>query len=250
VQTTADALRRAGEALRERLGEAAGDGLAPGAEEMLTEAVYGGIWARPGLAIEERMICTLAALGLAGVEAPLARAVHAALDLGLAPRSVLEVFVQCGLYGGFPTTERASGVARDVFAARGVDVAPDPPREARAARFDDLGRETMAALHGERAQGGYAAPDHPTTGALYAIAVRYGYGDLWSRPGLDHRQRLLCALAAFTALGFETQLVKFARAARDNGFTREAVIEAVMQTAPCAGFPRALNALARLAEAI
>ena len=246
MNSSVEELRRAGDAMRERLGETAGGALAPGAAEMLTEAVYGGIWSRPGLAVEERMICALAVLGLAGVDAPLERAVQAALGLGLSPRSVLEVFVQCGLYGGFPTTERASAVARRVFDARAVSVEPDPPRAARASRFDALGRETMAALHGERAAGGYAAPDHPTTGALYAIAVRYGYGDLWSRPGLDRRQRLLCALAAFTALGFETQLVKFAQAARDDGFDRDAVIEAVMQTAPYSGFPRALNALAKL----
>ena len=48
--------------------------------------------------------------------------VDGALDLGLPARSILEVFVQCGLYGGFGTTESACDQARRVFARRGITV--------------------------------------------------------------------------------------------------------------------------------
>lgn len=105
-------------------------------------------------------------------------------------------------------------------------------------------------LHGERGTQGYASPDNPTTGALYALATQYGYGELWLRPGLDRRERLLCALASFTALGLETQLRKFSLSALRVGFSRQEVIEAVIQTAPYGGFPRALNALAVFGEAV
>ena len=82
------------------------------------------------------------------------------------------------------------------------------------------------------------------------MAIRYGYGELWSRPGLDHRQRMLCALAAFTAMGLDSQLRKFSRSALNVGLSREEVIEAVIQTAPYSGFPRALNGLAILSEVL
>lgn len=48
----------------------------------------------------------------------------------------------------------------------------------------------------------------------------------------------------------EGQFVKFAQAALDNGFSREQVVEVVIQTAPYAGFPRALNALGALSAAV
>jgi 4-carboxymuconolactone decarboxylase len=59
---------------------------------------------------------------------------------------------------------------------------------------------------------------------------------------------MLCALAAFTAMGLEGQLRKFAKSALNVGLGREEVIEAVIQTAPYGGFPRALNALTVLSE--
>jgi alkylhydroperoxidase/carboxymuconolactone decarboxylase family protein YurZ len=174
--------------------------------------------------------------------------VATALGLGLTPRNVAEVFVQVGLYGGFATTETSAAVAQEVFLARGLTLPPEPQRTETAAMLDDKGRDIMARLHGERAQEGYADPGNTITGELYPIAIRYGYGELWSRPGLDRRQRMLCALAAFTAMGLQSQLRKFAKSALNVGLAREEVIEAVIQTAPYGGFPRALNGLAILTD--
>ena len=88
------------------------------------------------------------------------------------------------------------------------------------------------------------------TGALYASAVRYGYGELWFRPGLVHRQRMLVAIASFTVLGLDAQLRKFAQSAVNIGLPRNEIIEAVIQTAPYGGFPRALNGLTILSEVL
>ncbi|MCP5154056.1 MAG: carboxymuconolactone decarboxylase family protein [Ectothiorhodospiraceae bacterium] len=251
-----DELRQAGATMRATLGQPVGaaGGLggptsAPGFAAMMSEVVYGGIWARPGLAMDERLVCALAVVGLRAPSDQLPPLVRAALDQGLAARTVVEVFVHCGLYAGFLTTEAACAQARAVLAARGEVIPDDPPDDTSTAALDAAGNAVMQALHGARAGAGYAAPDDPVTSGLYALAIRYGYGALWSRPGLDHRQRLLCALAAFTALGLESQLVKFALAALDNGFDREQVVEAVIQTAPYSGFPRALNALGALSAA-
>ena len=60
------------------------------------------------------------------------------------------------------------------------------------------------------------------------------------------RQRFICAVATFAALEMESQLVKFSQSALNHGLSREQSIEVVMQIAPYAGFPRALNALAAL----
>ena len=49
-------------------------------------------------------------------------------------------------------------------------------------------------------------------------------------------------------MGLESQLRKFAKSALNIGLPREAVIEAIIQTAPYGGFPRALNGLAILSE--
>ncbi len=245
-------LRRRGKALRKELGldrGSEGEPL-PGIDDFSAEAAFGGIWDRPYLARRDRMICALAVLGLGGHHVPLEAHVASALDLGLPARSILEVFMQAGLYGGFVTAEAAARTAQKVFAARGVRIEPDPPRDDDDATLDARGRAVMGKLHGSRASQGYAAPDNPVTGALYPSAIRYGYGELWSRPGLDHRQRMLVALATFAALGLEGQLKKFGASALNIGLTREEVIEAVIQTAPYSGFPRALNGLGLLSDVL
>ena len=116
--TTREALFENGEAMRTTLKvedterAQAGGGTAPGFERMMTETAYGALWTRPGLSLEDRMICTLSALCVQPHAAALKRFVGAALDVGLEARAILEVFVQCGLYGGFPLTEAASPVSK------------------------------------------------------------------------------------------------------------------------------------------
>jgi alkylhydroperoxidase/carboxymuconolactone decarboxylase family protein YurZ len=48
----------------------------------------------------ERMVCTLAALSVLQRPAELKAMIGAVLDIGLAPRTVLEAFMQSGLYAG------------------------------------------------------------------------------------------------------------------------------------------------------
>lgn len=242
--------RRRGAHVRTRLfgsADAPSDtGAVPGLGPLADELIYGEIWSRPGLAAKDRMVCTLAALGATERLPQLRRYIPAALELGLSPRGVHEVLLQAGLYAGFPATENAAGVAADVFRSLGamVDEELDPPAGAEdlAAR----GRAMLQRLHGARGQQGYAAPGNDVTGALYPLAIAYGYGVLWHRPGLDVRERALCAVAAFTALKLVDQLCKFGQSALNVGLDRQAVIEAVIQTAPYSGFPPALNALAAL----
>ncbi len=251
--TTREALRRSGAAIRERLGFSPNSPeteLAPGFDRLTEEAVWGSIWARPGLALDDRMLAVLSALTSRQHLAQLRRYIGAALHIGIPPRTIQEVFIQCGLYSGFPTSQNALALANDVFAEQGV-VVPDtemPDMDAEALLA--LGRETMFTLHGDRAERGYAAPDNTTTAAMYPTAIAYGYGEIWNRPDLNHRQRMICAVAAFTAIGQLSQLVKFASSALNTGLTREQIVEIITQTGPYSGFPQALNALSALGDAL
>jgi len=253
--TPRETLWQQGEAMRARLfGRDAdaperGDS-APGFRQLMSEAVYGGIWSRPGLALADRMICTLAALGAVQRLPQLRRHVEAALHIGLEPRPIQEILVQIGIYAGFSASEEALEVARTVFAEHGIALPAATTHDESLDTLMARGRDVLQALHGERAFQGYAAPDNPVTGALYPVAIQYGYGEIWFRPGLDRRQRALCAVAAFTALRMENQVKRFGQSALNVGLSRTEVIEAVIQTAPFSGFAPALNALAALGDAL
>jgi 4-carboxymuconolactone decarboxylase len=214
-----------------------------GLANLLTEAAYGAIWTRPGLAIPDRLICSIAALGVGPRLKALRRHIGAGLEHGLTAEAIREILVQASLYSGFSAAEETLPLAGEVFAERGIQFPADPPEDASLETLDQRGAALMAALHGSRAGQGYASPDNPVTGQLYRSAIRYGYGEIWSRPGLEHRQRALVAVAAFTALRLPEQVAKFGQSALNIGLTQTQVIEAIIQTAPLTGFPPALNAL-------
>ena len=243
-------LRAQGEAMRRRLFGDGDDGAPANMRTLNTEAVYGAIWSRPGLALDDRMVCALAALGAVQRLPKLGRHVAAALDLGLSPRAIVEILVQIGIYAGFAASEEAVAAAGTVFAERNIAMPEETAREDSLETLTKRGRDLMQQLHGERATGGYAAPDNTVTGALYPLAIQYGYGEIWFRPGLDLRRRALVAVAAFTALRLDGQVKKFGQSALNMGLSRTEVIEAVIQTAPFGGFAPALNALGGLSEAL
>jgi 4-carboxymuconolactone decarboxylase len=74
--------------------------------------------------------------------------------------------------------------------------------------------------------------------------VEFGFGDVYSRPGLSLRERELATIAALTVLGTATPQLKVHIAAGLHvGLSREEILEVVIQMALYAGFPAALNAV-------
>lgn len=250
--TTRAELRRRGEAMRARL--FAHDAVPPSADPdfdaYLLETTYGGIWSRPGLALADRMVCTLAALCAVQRPDALRRYVGASLTVGLPVEAPFTIFAQIGIYAGFAATEAAQSIADEVYRARDVARPARPPDDAPLGVLEQRGRAIMAALHGTRGTQGYAAPDNPFTSRLYPMTIPYGYGEIWHRPGLALRQRAMVSLAGFTALQLPDQLRKFGPSALAVGLTLDEVCESIIQTAPYSGYAPALNALRWLGEAM
>ncbi len=74
--------------------------------------------------------------------------------------------------------------------------------------------------------------------------VEFGFGDVYSRPGLTLREREIATIAALTALGNAAPQLKVHIAAGLNvGLTRDEVVETILQMALYAGFPAALNGM-------
>ncbi|EIZ8988932.1 carboxymuconolactone decarboxylase family protein [Cronobacter sakazakii] len=79
---------------------------------------------------------------------------------------------------------------------------------------------------------------------LGRYVIEFGFGDIYSRPGLSLKSRELATVAALTVLGHaQPQLAVHLHAALNVGCTREEIIEVIIQMALYAGFPAALNAM-------
>ena len=74
--------------------------------------------------------------------------------------------------------------------------------------------------------------------------VDFVFGDVHARPGLTARERELIILAVLTSLGSsDPQVQAHIRALRAIDVPFAEIEETILQTAPYAGFPRAINAL-------
>ena len=76
------------------------------------------------------------------------------------------------------------------------------------------------------------------------LITRYGWGEIWTRPGLDRRTRSGVTLTALVALGQEHELAMHVRAALRNGLTADEIGEVLLQCAIYCGVPAANSAFA------
>jgi 4-carboxymuconolactone decarboxylase len=78
---------------------------------------------------------------------------------------------------------------------------------------------------------------------LARSVVEFGYGDIYSRSGLELRERQIAAISALTALGgCEPQLEYHIGIALSGGVAPADVVETIVHLAPFVGFARTLNA--------
>jgi 4-carboxymuconolactone decarboxylase len=81
-------------------------------------------------------------------------------------------------------------------------------------------------------------------GILGDWVVDFAFGDVHTRPGLDARERELIIVAVLASLGSsDPQVAAHIRALRAIDVPFSEIEEAILQTAPYAGIPRAINAM-------
>jgi 4-carboxymuconolactone decarboxylase len=108
----------------------------------------------------------------------------------------------------------------------------------------------IAPLRGQAASTGATARPRPSQGAIGDFAPKLAqitddvlYGDIWERPELSKRDRSLATVAALIALNRPDQLRSHLRIARQNGLTRDELVEAITHLAFYAGWPSAVTAI-------
>lgn len=69
------------------------------------------------------------------------------------------------------------------------------------------------------------------------------FGDVWERPELGKRDRSLVTVAALVAMNRPDQLRFHLVRARENGVTREELVEVITHLAFYAGWPNAMTAI-------
>ncbi|AGK98629.1 carboxymuconolactone decarboxylase family protein [Clostridium pasteurianum] len=90
--------------------------IAPDLGKYIIEFAFGDIYTRPTFDLKQREIVTLSALtALGGCEKQLKVHINGALNVGISEKEIIEVFLQCIPYVGFPRVLNAVSVAKEIF---------------------------------------------------------------------------------------------------------------------------------------
>ena len=119
--------------------------------------------------------------------------------------------------------------------------------EQRRAAGLEVRRAVLGNAHVDRA----IAHTTPLTAEFQDLITRYAWGEIWTRPGLDIRQRRVLVIGTMLAIGrWEEFQMHAAAALREGGFTMDDLKEIVLQQAIYCGVPAAHHALHLLAQLV
>lgn len=99
-------------------------------------------------------------------------------------------------------------------------------------------RAVLGNAHVERAR----AKENSFNAAFQDLITRYGWGEIWTRPGLSRKTRSLITIGMMVALNRSEELRLHLRAARNNGVTRDEIKEVLLHAAIYCGLPAANSA--------
>lgn len=77
---------------------------------------------------------------------------------------------------------------------------------------------------------------------LSKYVVEFAFGDIYSRPGLDNKQKVITTIAGLVAQGMP-QIEIHINSGLNVGLTPEEIVGCIVHLLPYTGFPRVLNAL-------
>jgi alkylhydroperoxidase/carboxymuconolactone decarboxylase family protein YurZ len=230
-----------------------------------------GLGRRPALDTRTRLLVLIGQYAMAKSHAALEDTVRAAVAAAVPVREILEIILQCVVYGGHTTVEPAIEVFHRAAAELGLldelrktqlpldgnDSTRSREKESRTWHPDDVADPRFAGLmerHGWLAvgRGLTMRPRHHLNILAWLDAmdpefagmwVKFCYQGMYTRSIVDDKTRLLCMVGDCLAVGESTQAEGHMRGAMRQGASPREVMEVIFQTAANFGMPRMLHAL-------
>jgi alkylhydroperoxidase/carboxymuconolactone decarboxylase family protein YurZ len=258
-----------GEAFDARLAQR--DSLDQHFTKLWVDFAIAGLARRPALDTRTRLLVLVGQYTMAKSSRALEETVKAALAARVEPREILEIILQCVVYGGHtvvdPAIETFHRIAREAGLLESLRSSQLPPDGHDRTRSYEAERKTwhpediadprfdrLMERHGWRAVGRGLAlrPRHhlnilewldridPEFADLW---VKFCYGGMYARGIVDDKTRLLCMIGDCLAANEETQARGHMRGALRQGASPREVLEVIFQTAANFGMPPMLKAL-------
>jgi alkylhydroperoxidase/carboxymuconolactone decarboxylase family protein YurZ len=230
-----------------------------------------GLSRRPALDTRTRLLVLAGQYTMAKSHKPLEETIRAALNAKVPAREVLEIILQCTVYGGHTVVDPAIEVFHRIAKEQGLfeelqksqlpldgnDRKRSYEEERKTWHPDDVADPRFKDLverHGWLAVGRGLSlrPRHHLNILSWLdkmdpefcdLWVKFCYGAMYARGVVDDKTRLLCMIGDCLAVGEETQSRGHMRGALRKGANPREIMEVCMQTAVNFGMPPMLKAL-------
>jgi len=239
--------------------------------QLWLDFVMKGLSSRPALDLRTRLLVLAGQYTMAKSYDALEDTIRAALAAKVPVREVLEIILQCVVYGGHVVVDPAIQVFYRVAEEKGLlaelrasqlpqdgnDRIRSREEESKTWHPDDVADPRFKHLierYGWRSAGRGLTlrPRHHLNilswldkidPELAGLWVTFCYGGMYSRGIVDDKTRLLCMIGDCLAVGESTQARGHMRGALRNGASPREVMEVIFQTCVNFGMPTMLHAL-------
>ncbi len=211
--------------------------------EILRRLIFGEVFDTGDLDDRVRELITVTVLASMQTLPQLKAHAGAALNVGVTPVELREAVYQCAPFIGFPKTLNAVAVLNDVFRARGIDLPlPAQATTTEADRFE-AGWAIQAPIYGAEIADSVKLLPEPFGEAVPRFLTAFGFGDFYTRTGLDLPTRELLILCLLASLGQAAQIQAHVIGNLRLGNSKATQVAALIHCFPYVGFPLALNSI-------
>jgi 4-carboxymuconolactone decarboxylase len=218
--------------------------------DILQGFIFGEVFYIGNIGDSTRELITITALVVNQTLPQLKVHTAAALNIGVKPIQIREVVYQLAPFIGYPKVLNALDTINSVFKSRGIPLPLENGATVKEGERFEKGRAQQYPLYGDRMKESMKDLPAQFGEIIPRMLTESGFGDFYTRKGLDIKTReliIFCALA--TLGGTERQMASHAVGNLKVGNTRETLISAMIQCYPYIGFPRFSNAINIIKEA-
>lgn len=225
-----------------------GQGSDPEMMDILQKFIFGEVFRTGDLDIKTREMITCITLTTMQTLPQLKAHAGAALNVGVTPIELRELVYLCAPYIGFPKTLNALATINEVFTERGIALPLEKQGTVTEENRFEKGNEIQEPIYGDAIKESLKNVPGGLGDEVARFLTEYGFGDIYTRSGMDMQTRELLVYCILTTLEAESQLISHTRSNIKLGNSKERLTAAVIQCLPYIGFPPAMKTLKIIQE--
>lgn len=210
---------------------------------ILKNFIFGEVFYVGNLSDTTRELITVTVLSIQQTLPQLKAHTKAALHIGVTPIKIREAIYQLAPFIGFPKTLNAIATINEVFVENNIVLPLQPQATIEDKQRFEAGKKIQDPIYGDEIEDRYQSLLAPFNEAIPTFLTEFGFGDFYTRTGLDVQTRELLILCCLTTLGADKQILAHYLGNLKVGNTKETILSALLHCLPYIGFPSTLNAI-------